>query len=400
MVTAQTGVDVRSSIATIDFPYGIRFDLQAAAPGDVSEVRLAYQIAPDGVRATAPAQCTSGAVLTCSYELLGSQQNIVIPSAEVTYFWQFTAGGTRQETAPQEIVYEDTRFDWRTLTQGNMTLWYYSSSEDGARAILEAAYESVQESSALLQTTVDYPVKVFLYATAEEMQPAILSDNDEGVVTLGEVVYSDTAMVAANSSPEEIARHEVAHIVQRAALNSAYDPPDWVIEGMAVYAQSQPLGGQRDAIESAIQSNQVFSVRSMSSASSGALSDNVFLFYGEAWSLVKFLIDTYGEQKFGDYFRAIDAGAGDAGSLEQVYGFNQDGLENAWRSSVGLPPRSAATPDDSNALPGSTDDDAASPSNVNSGDSNIVLIVGIIAVTVVIAGTLFGFGIYLARRLS
>lgn len=397
VVTAQTGVDVRSSTATIDFPSGIRFDLQAVVPGDVSEVRLAYEIAPDGVRATAPAQCTKGAIVSCSYELLGSQQNIIIPGAEITYAWSVTAGGSTQTTPDQKVVYRDTRFDWKTLTQGNMTLWYYSGSDNAANAILAAGYDSEQKSSALLQTTVDYPVKLFLYRTADELQPAIQANNSEGVVTLGEVVYSDTAMIAADASPEDIARHEVAHVVQRAALKSAYNPPDWVIEGMAVYEQSRPIGGQQDAIESAIRSNQVLSVRSMSSASSGSLSRKVLLFYGEAWSLVKFLVDTYGQQKFGDYFRAIDAGAGDPGALQQVYGFNQDGLENAWRDSVGLPPRSAATPDDSN--PGSTGDGTASPSNVNSGDSNTALIVGIIAVTVVIAGSLLAFGFYLARRL-
>ena len=57
---------------------------------------------------------------------------------------------------------------------------------------------------------------------------------------------------------------------------------------------------------------------------------------------MKFLIDTYGEQKFADLFRAFDDGATTAEALQQVYGFNQDGLENAWRDSVGLPPRAGA----------------------------------------------------------
>ena len=400
MAPAQSAIEVASSTATSAFPNGIRFQLQAIADAAFDDVRLIYMIAPDGVRNTRLPQCNGTTTVTCTAQLSGGPRDTIIPGAEITYFWRIISGGATQETEPQQITYEDSRFDWKTLTEDNMTLWYYSGSEDGARSVLEAAYESEQQSSALLQTTVDYPVKVFLYATAEDMQPAILSDNDEGVVTRGEVVYSDTAMVAADTAPEEIARHEIAHIVQRAALKGAYEAPDWAIEGMAVYMQSQPLGGQRDAIESAIRSGQVLSVRSMSSASSGAISGNVFLFYGEAWSLVKFLIDTYGDQKFGDFFRAIDAGAGDTGSLQQVYGFNQDGLENAWRESVGLPPRTAATPEDSDAVPASTSDDVASPSTSDDSDTNVVLIVGIIAVTVVIAGSLLGLGVYVARRLN
>ncbi len=399
LVDAQSAIEVTNNSAQSNFPGGVTFQLRATSNAGIDDVRLIYQIAVDGVHNTRVPQCNGTTTVTCTDQLSGGPRDTIIPGAEITYFWRMTSAGVTEETGPQQITYEDSRFNWKTLTKGNMTLWYYSGSEDDARAVLEAAYESEQQSSALLQTTVDYPVKIFLYATAEDMQPAILSDNDEGVVTLGEVVYSDTAMVAANSAPLEIARHEVAHIVQRAAMKGPYRAPDWIIEGMAVYMQSQPLGGQRDAIESAIRSNQVLSVRSMSSASSGALSGNVFLFYGEAWSLVKFLIDTYGEQKFADYFRAIEAGTGDTGSLEQVYGFNQDGLENAWRASVGLPPRTAATPEDSAAAT-TPDDNATSSSTVDNSDTNIVLIIGIIALTVVIAGSLLGLGVYLARRLS
>jgi hypothetical protein len=400
VVGAQTGVQVTNNSGQIDFPSGINFTLRATSAAAPTNLRFNYRVAPDGVKASAVPQCTSGATFTCSYTLVSSPPNLLIPQAEVTYSWSIEAGGLAQDTPDQTITYDDTRFQWKTLTNGNMTIWYNSGSESSARAVLDAAYDSEQKSAGLLQTTVSYPVKLISYATAREMQPAIQSDNAEGVVTLGERVYSDTVMISADVSPEDIARHEVAHIVQAAALSGSYRPPDWVIEGMAVYEQSHPLSGQRDAIESAIESNQVLSVRSMSSASSGALSGNVFLFYGEAWSLVRFLVETYGQQKFGDFFRAIDAGAGTSGALQQVYGFNQDSLENAWRASAGLPPRTAATPEDSGVVPEPTSDNATSSSNIDNGGSNMVLIAGIIGVTVVIAGSLLGLGIYLARRLS
>ncbi len=396
---AQSAIEVHSSTAQSDFPNGIRFQLDASASGGFDDIRLVYQIAPDGVRATAVPQCTAGSNPTCHYQLSGSQQDIIIPGAEVTYFWRLTAGGETRETEPQTVSYEDDRFDWKTITEKNMTVWYYSGSEDEARAVLEAGLESEQRASALLQTTVDIPVRIFYYRTAEEMGPAILGNNSENVVTLGEVVYSDAAMVAADASPKDIARHEVAHIVQRAALKASYNPPDWVTEGMAVYMQSQPFRGQRGAVDSAIESGRVLSVRSMSSASSGGLAQNVELFYGESWSLVKFLIETYGDQKFADLYRAIDAGAGTAGALQQVYAFNEDGLENAWRDSVGLPPREAPTPDD-NALTPAAPDDIGNPSTTagGQGDSNTALIIVVIAATVVLAGGLLGAGVLLARR--
>jgi hypothetical protein len=398
---AQTGIQVGSNTATSDFPNGISFQLVASAPAGIEDVRLVYQIAPDGVRATAVPDCTtSSSSVSCHYQLAGSHQDIIIPGAEVTYFWRTTSGGAPQETAPQKITYEDDRFDWKTITEQNMTIWYYSGSDDAARAVLEAGLDSEQKSSALLQTTVDYPVKLFYYATAQDMGPAILANNSENVITLGEVVYSDTAMVSADAYPKDIARHEIAHVVQRAALDGPYDAPAWLSEGMAVYEQSQPLDGQRAGIDSAILSGRVLSVRSMSSASSGGLSENVSLFYGESWSLVNFLIDSYGPQKFADLFRAINAGSGTSDSLQQVYGFNEDGLENAWRANVGLPPRQAPTPEDGSTAPAPTSSASTSTTTTKPGDrgSNALLIAAIIAATAVIAGGLLAAGVLLARR--
>ena len=396
---AQGGIEVRANSAQGDFPAGITFTLELALDGDLEDVRLIYQIAPDGVRATAEPSCTGDAVVSCRFQLAGSGRALLIPGAEVTYTWSITAGGATLETDPQTVVYEDDRFDWRTVSDGNITLWHYGDEGD-ARAVLAAARESLDGVSALLQTTVDFPVKVRYYESAEEMQQAIISDNAEGVVTLGEVFYSDTAMVSADSAPQDIARHEIAHIVVRQALSGPFDVPDWLNEGLAVYAQSQPLPGQREAIEDAIRTGQVMSVRSLSSASAGALGGRVFLYYGQSWSLVNFLIETYGEPKFADLFRAFDDGATTNEALEQVYGFNQDGLENAWRASVGLPPRQAPTPGsdtiDEPTQPATGNGDSASRDGDGGGSGALIAIIAVL--TALLVAAIVTTGALVARR--
>jgi len=396
---AQAGIDVRASSALSDFPNGIAFSLDVAVDSTIDDVRRVYEIAPDGVRTTAQPACTGDAFVSCRFQLAGSGRALLIPGAEVTYSWSVTAGGTTLETEPQALVYEDDRFVWSTLSDGNLTIWYYGD-EGEARAVLAASRESLDRISALLQTTIDFPVKVRFYESAQEMQQAIISDNAEGVVTLGEVFYSDTAMVSADAAPQDIARHEIAHIVVRQALSGPFDIPDWLNEGLAVFAQSQPLSGQRQAIEDAIRSGQVLSVRSLSSASAGALGDRVFLYYGQSWSLVKFLIETYGEQKLADLFRAFDDGATTNVALEQVYGFNQDGLENAWRESVGLPPRQAPTPaPDGAGAPTQPAPDANGAAQTGGDDGTPVLLIVIIAgLTAVLTAALVGTGVLLARR--
>ncbi len=383
---AQSDIAVRESSARSDFPDGIVFTLEAASSAGFDDVRLVYEIAPDGVRATATADCTGGTLVNCTYELGRSQRNLLIPGAEVTYFWRINTAGETQATEPQLIVYDDDRFEWRTVSDGNLTLWWYSGSQDVAERVLAAGRESLDGIGTLLQTDVDFPVKIFYYASASEMTPAIIPSGVEGIVTAGEVFYSDTAMVS-GSVPDEIARHEIAHIVIREAVRGPFGVPDWLNEGTAVFAQSRPLSGQSSALESAIQSGDVFSVRSLSSSSSGARPENVSLFYGQSYSLVAFLVESYGPEQFAELFQTFKDGATTAGALEQVYGFDQDGLENAWRDSVGLGPRQAPTLEPDLADPASDDDSAST-----------TLIIAVVALAALFAVVLLGAGAIVIRR--
>ena len=101
----------------------------------------------------------------------------------------------------------------------------------------------------LLGTHVGFPVKVYLYDSAEDMRPAALSATEspeEGVITLGEVFFSDTAVVSFDVRPQDILRHELAHIVIRQALKGPFgDLPAWLDEGTAVYAQSELLSNEK-----------------------------------------------------------------------------------------------------------------------------------------------------------
>ena len=197
---AQAPADV-SSDAVSEFPNGLVFTLEASG-GPFDEVRLVYEIAPDGVRASAIPDCSGTSVVRCTFELAASRRNVIIPGAEVTYHWRITSGEDTHETDPRTVTYEDDRFEWRQISDGNLTLYWYSGSEEEAESVLAASREALDEISELLQTTVDFPVKIRYYASASEMQPAIITNNAGGAVTLGEGVYSDPAMVSADSAPE------------------------------------------------------------------------------------------------------------------------------------------------------------------------------------------------------
>ncbi len=390
---AQEPITVVSEEPRNEFPAGVTFAISFNAPAGVKEARLRYQLAPDGTGASGVADCNSAATISCTFTLTSGRGIVIIPGAEVTYHWELTdAAGNKLSTPDQKYVHQDTRFTFKTLRRDNITLYYHSGGEGAAQAVLDAAAETIDRVSQLEQTRVTFPVKVFLYTTADEMQPAIAPGaQGRGVQVLGEVVYSDTAMVSADVATLDITRHEVAHIVTRQAMKGPFDIPAWLNEGISVFSQSHPLEGHASALQSAIDSDRVLSMRELSSSASGSVGATVGLYYGEAGSIVKFLVDTYGKDKFAQLLKTFKDGSEVGKAFQSVYGFDQYGLENEWRKSVGLEPRAIVTvapTATSESRAAATSGSAASSRDSRGGGSTtaVVIIVALIALVVIAAG--------------
>jgi hypothetical protein len=406
---AQQGVDVRSQEARNDFPNGIVFRLDFGSEQPVQEVRFRYAIAPDGSQAYGVPECTGTTSVQCTFDLKSTASNFLIPGVEITYFWEITDGSGRTvETDPGRRMYEDDRFQWNSVSEGVLTVWFYSGSEGDARDLLSVGQDTLSRMGSLLGTQVDFPVKVFLYKNASDMQPVLLSGQlspQAGVITLGEVVVSDTAVVARDISAPDILRHELSHIVMHSAVKGPFrNLPAWLEEGVAVYGQSQPLAEMTGALEAAIQSNRPFTVRALSSASVAESGGNVSLFYGQSYSIVRFLIDEYGEAKFRDLLAAFRDGNPTDDALTQVYGFDQDGLENAWRQSVGLPERAigGGQAQPTRPVPQITPFGAQEPgqgaTTQNGGGVPVTALVILAVVTVAVAGAFAGAAVLVLRR--
>ena len=397
---AQESIQVVSESADNEFPVGVTFSIAFTSPAPVAEVRLRYELAPDGTGASAVADCSGGATTNCSVTLASGRGLFVIPGAEITYHWDIEdEAGNELSTEEKQYVHEDTRFEFETLSEGNLTLHYHSGDIDQARAVLAAAAETVREIGALHATQLGFPVKIFLYETAEEMQPAIAPGGGRGVQILGEVVYSDTAMVSADNQALDITRHEIAHIVTREATNGPFEVPGWLNEGISVYAQRNPLSNHAAALDLAIDRDTVLTMPELNSSSTGSVAETVGLYYGQSGSIVSYLVRTYGAEKFAELLATFKSGSTIDDAFETVYGFDALGLENEWRNSVGLPARTAPDPPtrepDENAIPeptSSSNGGEGAAQDADEGDSmDVAMIVAMSAMAVVTLGAAYTF---------
>ena len=401
------GLSVTDEGVSNNFPDGMEFRVSAASDDAIEEVRLRYTVLPDGTTASGVPDFQTGSSVSTVFTLSGNEPPRIYlpPGTRIDYHWEVEdAAGNTATTPEQSIVYEDVRFDWTTLEADGVIIHYYSGSEDDAQAMLDVAQVAIAQMSGLLAATVEFPVNVRIYASTDDMRPALERRSEayeSQIITAGVRVSSDTVLVLGNVSFSTL-RHELAHVITGIAGEGPFgDLPAWLDEGTAVYAQGDPegFGG---ALERAIDRGNVLSVRSITSYQGDP--DKVDLFYGQSWSLVSFLVDTYGEEKFARLFAEIKGGKTTDAALEAVYGFDQDGLDNEWRSSVGLPPREDTAQDGEEAVPttfppsdgGSGDAPAAAE---DGGGTSAGVIIGLALAILAVAAAIALATVVLARRL-
>src|SRR3990172_426058 len=87
--------------------------------------------------------------------------------------------------------------------QGGVNIYYYAGSEDDSQAMLDVPDENISKMTSLLGGTVDFPVKVWIYDSVEDMRPAIprrSATYEESVITAGIRITTDTALVLGEAS--------------------------------------------------------------------------------------------------------------------------------------------------------------------------------------------------------
>ena len=259
--------------------------------------------------------------------------------SQFRFHWTLTLENGQTLTTPDaDYLHLDGRYEWKSQTDGQVSVYWYGANDASAQNALRAARASLEETSRLLEVTVRYPIRLMVYRNEDEGRAAKQPRSaafDAQVSTGGQRVAPDLLLVFANN--EDVVRHEVAHIVTHVAGDGPFvGLPSWIDEGQAVYSQRDPGPEYRGGLQLAIASDQVLPLTAINSPVSQPSQVNAF--YGQSWSTVKFLIDTYGQAKYAEVYRTVYAGARIDDALQKVYGFDQDGLYNQWRAKNGLKP--------------------------------------------------------------
>jgi len=383
------------------FPEGILFTLQAESATEIKEVRFRYTFLPENRSSSANAEFEPGTRVAATFNMrsaLGRQY--IPPGKSLRYTWELRdAAGNELTTPPRETAFNDPRFEWKAARDGNVTVNYYRGTQRDAEVMALVARETIEKAGALMGVTLDFPIKIWNYANRRDFQIALAHESvgsDPGV--LGQAHEPDTFIMVveqadrlASPSALDTARHELTHLVTaRATSRGPYQGlyPSWLNEGTSVFLQVSPNDvGYIDALEKAIKEDRVVPLKSLTA---GTRNRDVGLFYGEGYSVVKFLVDTHGAAKFARMIDAFNTTGQLDEAFKQAFGTDVDGVYRGWRERIGLNPeqtRPAPAPD--TATP-----KAASGSG---GNTTLVVIAGSLAMLLLLGAAVAG-GVLLARR--
>jgi hypothetical protein len=342
LVKAGSELSVLTSSAEMDFPSRLSFSLSAESDINITDIRLHYR-----VDRKEHAQITSEVYIAFTPATLVSEQWVwdmrktggLPPGSSVAYWWTVAdAKGDRVETAQARVRIDDNRYDWHSLTEGMVTLYWYKGDDffigELAAATREALLMLAEDTGAELED----PVSIYIYANSEDLRGSMIYPQE----WTGGVAFTRYGIIAIGIAPnlndiqwgKRVIAHELTHLViHQMTFNPYCELPTWLDEGLAMKSEGKLGSAFATALYKAKGENKLISVRSLSSPFS-AYAEDASLAYAQSYSLVRYLIDDYGRQKMFELLNTFRQGSGYDEALAAVYGFDMDGLDALWRASL------------------------------------------------------------------
>lgn len=350
-VQAQEGISALST-TEVQFPTELTFNLRAESAVVITQVFLRYKvdkITTVTVTSVVQLEFDPAPLVEVSWtwqmkKILGS----LPPGTEIQYSWRIQdASGYQLETAWDTVQFNDDRHPWDTLTEDDVTLFWYEGGSSFAQELLDAANGALERLARDTGAYLEQPVAVYVYASSKELRDAMLYPQE----WTGGLAFPAYGIVAIGVELANLAwgkraiAHEMAHLLTYQMTSNPYAGiPTWLDEGLSMYAEGDLPIDFKSSLAKAISEDSLISVQTISSNFPTNV-EEAMLSYAESYSVVEFLIDRYSKEKMLHLLSIFKQGSSYDDALLGAYGFDTAGLEDLWRLSLGLesPPSPSPT---------------------------------------------------------
>ncbi len=340
LVQAQGGLAVLDSSAEADFPSGLNFSLSVESDVNITDIRLCYsvdRISYAEVTSEAYIEFAPATIVNVSWTLEMVKIGGLPPGSSLEYWWLVKdASGEKVETAPVQVQFDDTRYSWDSLTEGKVTMYWYEGDESFIQELMAAAQQALARLAEDTGAELEKLVRLYIYASIQDLQGAMIYPRE----WTGGAAFTRYGTIVIGIAPDDLywgkraVAHELAHLViHQMVLNPYSGLPNWLDEGLAVYAEEVAAIEYTAYLNQAIVEDNLLSVRSLSSPFS-VYAAEATLSYAQSYSLVEFLISSYGQGKMLELLNTFRQGSSYDAALDRAYGFDTDGLDTLWREYV------------------------------------------------------------------
>jgi hypothetical protein len=344
-VFAPGQITVETNQAELQFPNQVTFSLKTSGDSEIQEIMLEYsvdELTCGIVLAKAFPDFTPGTQVETSFTWDMRQSGSLPPGAVIKWSWLIKdASGAEFVTESQSIIWLDDTHAWQSRDNGMLTLHWYEGSQSFADQLLASGQEALTTLQNTAGVTPSQQVHFYIYANNTDMKDAILYEPDWA----GGLAYPENNIVIIGAGVSDLdwgkltVKHELTHVlIGHLTFSCLGSVPTWLNEGLAMVGEGGLDSTAQAALDSAITEDTIFSIRSLGGSFS-ADPDKANLSYDQSYSVVNFMINTGGQEKMLTLLSDLQKGETIDDALRANYGYDVDGLEDAWRADVGASPR-------------------------------------------------------------
>lgn len=341
--------DVTDNEVVINFPETVSFRATVSSTSEIQSVVLEYgteQQTCGEVIAKAFPQFTPDTTVTAEWTWEMRQSGSLPPGATIWWRWRVTdTNGRETVSETKTATWLDNVHDWQTMNNGDyLRLHWYEGDTVFAADLAKAAYNGLQFNETQSGLKADQPIDIYIYADTNDLKDAVLYEPS----WTGGLAFPDQNIVILGISENDLEWgrdaivHELTHVlVGHLTFSCLGDVPTWLNEGLAVYSEGKLDDASQQQLDDAIYNDTLLTIRSLSSGFS-EIADKMYLSYSQSYSVVKYLIETHGQEKMNALLGTLRDGNSVDDALIQIYGFDIEGLEDAWRQAIGAQPRTVS----------------------------------------------------------
>ena len=341
----EEGIQVTLQEAHSDFPNDITFSIEATSPDPIKEIRVFFRPVGSETSNYGYLDIEPGTLVKGEHVMdTGTGAGHRPPGTVVRYFFEIIdSAGRELRTDEQEFLYIDEALEWKEISEGILTVYYYGDFvETRARTVLEASLLTMDQMGEVLGIRPTEPIKIVAYSNYRDMTrglPFRAQAIREGLQTQGQAWPAERVLMVLSSETTVtgIASHEFTHILVAEAAGVGYAlVPAWLNEGLAEFGNIDQTPAYDRALAYAIFTRRVKPLWFQQSL--GGEPDDIVIGYGQGKSVVSFLLGSFGPEKMAELMRSLNTASTIDEALMDTYGFDQYGLDTAWRQALGLDP--------------------------------------------------------------